>query len=411
MNFIKRIFYSPQRALLKAVAVGNLEEMERLLDTDLADETISLALIRAGEIGNRDVILLLLSRGASIDAADQNGDTALIKASRGGHTECVRSLLEKGANLNSQNAQGATCLMEAAAVGNVELIKCFLSLSADPNHKRKNGVTALILASHTQQIETAILLLKAKASTFVEGVDAEGQKLTIDSQRFVLCLAKALDLSAAPMWGIAAIALRNVTRQLLLLQHLGKAPCDKVQKVLSSFQLCEERLRTGTAPRDTETAHETIVMLDQLCEEIRCQSNLQPILRRIEHGRISLMLSVGRSTIEAMLFPALRRGDSKTWGDALDGGRAGVDEASVFMMDFTFQHCFENSKEGIHGGLLHLGCIWQDMCRLNALIAERGLDRQSQFEPTWLGALWPQEAPSWLPERPQSNEMCDRKTI
>ncbi|KAF1786084.1 Ankyrin repeat-containing domain [Phytophthora cactorum] len=53
--------------------------------------------MRASEMGNADVVDILLKRGVAVDTLDSSGVTALIRASERGNTDVVNCLLRSGA--------------------------------------------------------------------------------------------------------------------------------------------------------------------------------------------------------------------------------------------------------------------------------------------------------------------------
>jgi len=66
-------------------------------------------------------VLLLLENGADVNVKATSGITPLHEAARRGFREVVRLLIHKGADLQSQNIAGATAEDDATANGNVEI--------------------------------------------------------------------------------------------------------------------------------------------------------------------------------------------------------------------------------------------------------------------------------------------------
>lgn len=126
------------------------------------------ALIIASEIGNIEIVKLLLEYGADTDIQTENRVTALISAIANDHIEIVKLLLEYGADTNVQDEDGWVPLMSATEIGNIEIVKLLLEYRADINIKTKNGGTALIIASQNGYIEVVKLLLEHSADTNVQ---------------------------------------------------------------------------------------------------------------------------------------------------------------------------------------------------------------------------------------------------
>ncbi len=73
-----------------------------------------------------------------------------MKATENKHREVIRVLIGKGANVNFQDASGATSLMWATAGGDAELAQILLVAGANVNLKNKGGYTALMIAEFNQ---------------------------------------------------------------------------------------------------------------------------------------------------------------------------------------------------------------------------------------------------------------------
>ena len=80
------------------------------------------ALFPACEKDHRDMVELLLTRGAAVDIVDQEAETALILAARAGYTEVVALLLEHQASLNPP-ASECQPLIEAADNGHDKTVE------------------------------------------------------------------------------------------------------------------------------------------------------------------------------------------------------------------------------------------------------------------------------------------------
>jgi ankyrin repeat protein len=81
------------------------------------------ALMKAAEIGNVDMIRMLIRAGADIDQADKVGYTALMVAARLGQVDAVKVLLLLGANTLLTNQYGDDAAKQAAFTGNPRALK------------------------------------------------------------------------------------------------------------------------------------------------------------------------------------------------------------------------------------------------------------------------------------------------
>ena len=80
------------------------------------------ALMVASQQGHREVVEVLVGKGARIDVQMENGRTALMLASALGHREVVEVLVGKGARIDLQGEDGMTALALAKAQGHREVV-------------------------------------------------------------------------------------------------------------------------------------------------------------------------------------------------------------------------------------------------------------------------------------------------
>ncbi len=154
-------------ALIAASAQGHRDVVNLLLDkgadVNARDKNGVTALIPTSENGHKEVVLLLLAKGADVNAKTNKGSTALFLASQNGYKEVVKTLLAKGADVNAKTNNGATALMVASGLGHKEIVQALLDMGADVNAKTNKESTALMFASQKGHKEICELLIRAGA--------------------------------------------------------------------------------------------------------------------------------------------------------------------------------------------------------------------------------------------------------
>ena len=85
-------------------------------DSHCINNFVPALILRLLATGNRDIVALLVEKGAELDAPSESG-TPLMWAAGSGHSEVVTELLESGADPNAQAPNGATAMILAAVAG------------------------------------------------------------------------------------------------------------------------------------------------------------------------------------------------------------------------------------------------------------------------------------------------------
>ncbi|NBX71429.1 ankyrin repeat domain-containing protein, partial [bacterium] len=165
--------YNEAFPLILAAIAGHREIVELLLergaDVHVKDNNGSTALMWAAGSGNQNMVKLLLERGADIHAKNNNGWTALMLAAGSGNQNIVELLLERGADVDVKNNEGSTALMWVAGSGNQNMVKLLLERRADVDVKNDDGKTALMWAAERGHRYTVKLLLERGADVDVKG--------------------------------------------------------------------------------------------------------------------------------------------------------------------------------------------------------------------------------------------------
>lgn len=114
--------------------------------------------------GNKDMVLWLLSQGASLDEVDVVGNTALLYAVYGGHRDIVEEFVRRGRSLHERNSKNHTALLQAACGGHKHLVEWLLQKGFSLNEADHDGNTSLLFAAWGGHLELIQFLLKHGSS-------------------------------------------------------------------------------------------------------------------------------------------------------------------------------------------------------------------------------------------------------
>jgi len=162
----------------EACQEGSLDHVEAMLGKDQTLANLKGSMGRtplhyAASHGYKEIVALLLRKGASLEEKDDDGWTALMGASIWGHTEVVAMLLEQGATANAQDTDGVTALMMASVEGHQDVVSLLLASGATVDVTNKDGSTALMWASWQGKKDVVNMLLKGGADIRAENEDGE----------------------------------------------------------------------------------------------------------------------------------------------------------------------------------------------------------------------------------------------
>jgi ankyrin repeat protein len=88
-----------------AAALGKLDDVQTMIDSETDPAAVSHALYSAARNGHTEVVKYLLDHGAAIDTKGFFGGTGLHWAAINGHRETVELLIARGANLKIRDEQ------------------------------------------------------------------------------------------------------------------------------------------------------------------------------------------------------------------------------------------------------------------------------------------------------------------
>lgn len=153
-------------ALHYAVSHGNLDIVDILIDTKVADANVvnkagytCVMLVSLLDLPEKAVISRLFAAGDVNERAKGNGQTALMLAVSNDKLSMAEMLLENGADVNVRDDDGSTALMCAAEHGHMDAVKLLLK-QADVNvlAKDKDGLTALAVAMEAGWRDVGVVL-------------------------------------------------------------------------------------------------------------------------------------------------------------------------------------------------------------------------------------------------------------
>jgi ankyrin repeat protein len=167
----------PDRLTLEftqAATRGDIEAVRSALDRGVAIDAVDLhglrgtALEKAAAKGHRDVVELLLARGASVPSVQGVGYMAAHMAAVGGHAEIVRMLVER-AGSEDLDAAFASALVAAAYKGYADIVTYLLDagVHVDAIPSRPGVPTALEASAEQGHLQLCAFLLDRGAKVRV----------------------------------------------------------------------------------------------------------------------------------------------------------------------------------------------------------------------------------------------------
>lgn len=117
----------------------------------------------AAEVGNIEIVKILLDAGARVSAVDKTNRTPLMFIDDDATPELIRILIAAGANPNASDDEGYSPLLRVWSSVDEESLKALITAGADVNAKTKIGETALMLAAEEGSVSAVETLILAGA--------------------------------------------------------------------------------------------------------------------------------------------------------------------------------------------------------------------------------------------------------
>lgn len=150
-----------------AAALNDVKRLDKALTADPDSLTAySLdgwtALHLAAFYRQKDAVTYLLEKGANPNLRSRNNmsNLPIHAAAAGGNREILAMLIDRGADINARQHGGWTPLHSSAQSGDAETVKLLLSRGAEVDAQAENGQTALDLAM-TKGFQSIVDLLMA----------------------------------------------------------------------------------------------------------------------------------------------------------------------------------------------------------------------------------------------------------
>jgi pectate lyase len=231
--------------------LGAKESLDIALERILTDTTTPLHL--AAERGHKDIVALLIAKGADVNTEDNDGNTpghiALDKNNSStlelliakganftsihlsayqGDLDEVRNFIDKGADVNAKNKSGETPLHKAAIRGHKDVVELLIDNAADINARGRWDYTPMFYAAWSRSTEVVELLVEKGADVNAKDewdwtpLHYMAQDNIRDMAEFLI--TKGASVNAEDKWGVTPLQVakdKGHTEIVELLKNTG----------------------------------------------------------------------------------------------------------------------------------------------------------------------------------------------
>lgn len=137
-------------ALYAAAEMGNPNIVRLLIDNGARVGSRPGAkgvLQAAASKGHREIVQLLIARGADVNGLSHDGRSALYAAAESAELDTVKFLIDNGADIHSRPTRALSALHSAARMGHARTVQLLLDSGMDVDGHSDDGTTALHVAA------------------------------------------------------------------------------------------------------------------------------------------------------------------------------------------------------------------------------------------------------------------------
>eukprot|EP00596_Hydrurales_sp_CCMP1899_P001031 CAMPEP_0119052238 /NCGR_PEP_ID=MMETSP1177-20130426/73607_1 /TAXON_ID=2985 /ORGANISM="Ochromonas sp, Strain CCMP1899" /LENGTH=292 /DNA_ID=CAMNT_0007031743 /DNA_START=1174 /DNA_END=2052 /DNA_ORIENTATION=+ len=152
---------TPVNHHIDSTDINNVEDKSGVDSESMCVEHDAFDLMPIEEDDGEDLVVSLLSQGASVLAFSPDGSTALMYAAEAGNLRNVTLLVKAGSNIEQQRRDGCTALQLAAYLGHNSVVSYLLEIGAFILNNKK-GMNALLFAAMNGHLQICLELLAFK---------------------------------------------------------------------------------------------------------------------------------------------------------------------------------------------------------------------------------------------------------